>query len=157
MLEIKAPGRIPLDSYPILFLAGSIEMGAAEKWQDRVVRTLTHRIGTILNPRRDDWDNTWKQTLDDKNFVQQVEWEQQGMRLAHRVFFYFSPDTKSPITLMELGLCVGRRIGMPYSAKVVVCCPERFWRKGNVEILCRNHGIPMFHNFDTAVEYLKWC
>lgn len=42
-----------------VFLAGSIEMGAAEDWQDKLTKLLNHpNIDYILNPRRDDWDST---------------------------------------------------------------------------------------------------
>jgi len=66
MKEIIAPNLIPshwkVHPRPkYLFLSGSIEMGKAEKWQDRVVRLLEKTDWTILNPRRDDWDSSWIQ------------------------------------------------------------------------------------------------
>ena len=60
---------------------------------------------------------------------------------------YFSPETKSPITLLELGLFAEKNI--------IVCCPSGFWRKGNVDIVCTRYGIPRFENFDDAVGALK--
>lgn len=40
-----------------LFLAGSIEMGKAENWQDRITKAFEGIDDiVILNPRRDDWD-----------------------------------------------------------------------------------------------------
>jgi hypothetical protein len=47
---------------------------------------------------------------------------------------YFAPDTKSPITLLELGLA-------SRSGRLVVCCPAGFWRRGNVEVVCARHGV----------------
>lgn len=56
MREVKAPSRSALDMR--VFLAGSIEMGQAEQWQERVVHALSDAGDlVILNPRRDDWDS----------------------------------------------------------------------------------------------------
>jgi hypothetical protein len=38
--------------------------------------------------------------------------------------------------MLELGL-------FARSGKLVVCCTDGFWSKGNVEIVCARHGIPM--------------
>ena len=38
MKQIQAPNLIPYDKSRYLFLAGSIEMGTAEKWQDKGVK-----------------------------------------------------------------------------------------------------------------------
>ena len=54
---------------------------------------------------------------------------------------YPEPDTKAPITLLELGLFAG-------SGKLIVCCPAGFWRKGNVEVVCRRFGVPMVADLD---------
>ena len=37
---------------------------------------------------------------------------------------------------MELGLFAGRMPG-----KLIVYCPEGFWRKGNVDITCKYYGV----------------
>ncbi len=60
MKIIKAPNTISLIPFePAIFLAGSIEMGKAENWQQRIERELTKCDGVIFNPRRDDWDSSW--------------------------------------------------------------------------------------------------
>jgi hypothetical protein len=48
MREIKAP-KFVSDKVATIFLAGSIEMGAAEMWQERVVRLLANSYWTVLN------------------------------------------------------------------------------------------------------------
>jgi hypothetical protein len=65
-----------------------------------------------------------------------VEWELAGLEQATVVAMYFAPSTKAPITLLELGLCAR-------SGKLVVCCPDGYWRKGNVEVVCRRYGVPL--------------
>jgi nucleoside 2-deoxyribosyltransferase-like protein len=152
-IEIKAPGNYApcLRVNYTLFLGGSIEMGAAEPWQQQVVDALSeHKRLLILNPRRSDWDNTWKQSLADANFVEQVEWELDAMEAADKVILYFDPKTKSPISLLELGLWVGRHRG-----KVIACCPDGFYRKGNVQVTCRKYGALLVDTFDELLNYLQ--
>jgi hypothetical protein len=134
---IKPPA--PLDvapGEPSVFLAGSIEMGQAEDWQGAVARALADLPAVILNPRRDEWDASWAQTINNPQFRAQVEWELAGQETATCIAVYFAPSTKAPVTLLELGLCAR-------GGKAVVCCPEGFWRRGNVEVVCARYGVPM--------------
>jgi hypothetical protein len=131
-----------------IFLAGSIEMGAAEDWQTQVEHGLGDLDVTILNPRRDEWDATWVQSIDNPQFREQVEWELEGLQRASVVAMYFAPSTKAPITLLELGLCA-------QSGKVVVCCPEGFWRRGNVEVVCARYGVPLMSELAELVKLVR--
>jgi hypothetical protein len=89
-----------------VFLAGSIEMGQAEQWQQRIVAALSEAGDlVILNPRRDDWDDSWEQRADDPQFSEQVSWELDMLDAADVVIMYLAPGTKSPVSLLELGLC----------------------------------------------------
>jgi hypothetical protein len=140
MIEVKAPASY--DRYRrSIFLAGSIEMGKADNWQARVIKSLQGQEILVLNPRRDDWDSSWNQSIADPQFREQVEWELRAMEDATHILMYFDPSTKSPISLLELGLHAK-------SGKLIVCCPDGFWRKGNVEIVCKRYGVTMVDNFD---------
>lgn len=146
MNEIKAPTLITnFANYPNIFLAGSIEMGSAENWQDRIKELLKNRRVQILNPRRDDWDSSWIQSKDNPQFRQQVEWELRAQEKADKIIMYFDPKTKSPISLLELGLFVK-------SGKLIVVCPEGFWRKGNVDIVCERYGVKQAKTLEEAVK-----
>lgn len=126
-----------------IFLAGSIEMDTAEKWQDRILENFKDFDNIVLlNPRRDAWDSTIEQSVSNPEFYKQVDWEFQGLHTADIIALYFDPNTKSPITLLELGL-----MAATYS-NIVVCCPEGFWRKGNVEYICQQYDIPLTESFD---------
>jgi hypothetical protein len=46
-------------------------------------------------------------------------------------------------------------IGLHADDDIIVCCPESFWRRGNVEILCQRKGIPLFDNLEDAIISLK--
>jgi hypothetical protein len=87
-----------------VFLAGSIEMGRAENWQATVEQALADLPVAILNPRRDDWDSSWKQDIANSQFRGQVEWELDAQERASLIVMHFAPDTQAPITLLELGL-----------------------------------------------------
>ena len=118
-------------------------MGKAEDWQNSIIEKFSGSPVTFLNPRRDAWDSSWEQRKYNKNFRSQVEWEIEMQEKADIIFMYFSPETKSPISLLELGL-------FARTGKLIVCCPETFWRKGNVEIVCEKYGVPEFDFLDTA-------
>ena len=136
-------------SYSI-FLAGSIEMGKAEDWQTKVQNALADEEVVIFNPRRDDWDSSWKQTIEDKQFHTQVKWEHDHLEAADMIFLYFDPKTKSPISLMELGLFADKK-------DLIVVCPDGFWRKGNVEFICKEYDQPLFNTLDSGIkEMLKY-
>jgi len=123
-------------------------MGQAEHWQRRVEAALADLDVTIFNPRRDDWDSHWQQSIDHPQFRQQVEWELSAQERAALVAMYFAPHTKAPITLLELGL--GATTG-----KLIVCCPDGFWRKGNVDVVCRYYGIPQVGDLDELIAEVR--
>ena len=145
MREIKAPNKIEGDN--LLFLAGSIEMGIAENWQEKTVRLLRESNWTILNPRRDDWDSSWAQSIANNQFRKQVEWELEAQEKAKKILMYFDITTKSPISLLELGL-------FAKSGKMMVICPDGFWRKGNVDIVCKRYSVEKFSTIKEAIKIL---
>jgi Nucleoside 2-deoxyribosyltransferase like len=125
-----------------VFLAGSIEMGKAENWQQEATNTFNLSGWDVLNPRRDVWDSSWSQDFENPQFYQQVNWELNALEHADLIVMYFDPNTKSPISLLELGL-------FARSNKLKVICPEGFWRKGNVDIVCNYYNIPLFDSWTT--------
>ncbi|KAI0687154.1 hypothetical protein C8T65DRAFT_700938 [Cerioporus squamosus] len=143
----KPPHEVPNFEGPSVFLAGSIEQGSAALWQDAVTEQLKHLPITILNPRRKNWDNSWEQRKRNPEFAFQVKWELECQRRADIIAMYFDPETKSPITLLELGLFAS-------TGKVIVCCPDGYWRKGNVEIVCEEYNIPFTETWDPFVEQI---
>lgn len=148
MKVYKAPEKYELSiADKAIFLAGSIEMGKAEDWQSKVTKSLENTDYIILNPRRDDWDSSWKQDISNPQFYEQVSWELEALDMADVIIMHFVPDTMSPISLLELGLHAN-------SGKLLVSCPEGFWRRGNVEIVCETYGIPFFTSIDELINNL---
>lgn len=147
---VKPPAASRKNSGVTIFLAGSIDMGDAEDWQDEFAKKIKDKTEskiTIFNPRRDDWDKSWKQTIDDENFLRQVQWEFDYLTKSDIIFMYFGKDSKSPISLLELGL-------FARSHKLIVVCPNGFYRKGNVEFICNTFDIPLLETMDDGVEEL---
>jgi Nucleoside 2-deoxyribosyltransferase like len=140
----KPPAPVVLDKATrAVFLAGSIEMGVAIDWQAQLADVLPPDVA-ILNPRRDEWDASWRQSIDEPKFREQVEWELDGLDRADVIAMWFVPDTKSPITLLELGLHAR-------GGKLVVGCPPGFWRRGNIEVVCARYAIPLHAAWDAFV------
>jgi hypothetical protein len=136
-----------------IFLAGSIDMGSAKAWASEVIEKLKLAHGIkcdviAMNPRRESWDSSWVQKESNPQFNHQVNWELSGIEDADIVFFNILPDSKSPITLMELGICA------LVKEQVIVCCPKEFYRSGNVQVVCSRYRIPLFEDFDSAIGSL---
>lgn len=131
-----------------VFLAGSIEMGAAGPWQAAVEQALADLPVVVLNPRRDEWDASWEQSISNLQFRGQVEWELDGLQRADVIAMHFDPATKAPITLLELGLFAA-------SGKVIVCCPPGYWRRGNVQVVCARFGVRLVEELATLVAELR--
>ena len=146
--EFQPPKALPKkENSPSVFLAGSIDQGTAVNWQAQIVESLGGVECCIFNPRRLEWNASLPQTKETPEFRGQVEWELSGLELADIIVVYFAPDSKSPITLLELGLFAD-------SGKLLVCCPDGFYRKGNVDIVCERFEIETFPYLDDLTRKL---
>lgn len=148
MSAIKSPNPIPETEDLKIFLAGSIEEGVAEEWQHKVTEALADEPVLLLNPRREHWNAEWEQKKDFPEFKHQVDWELDALAASDYIVMYFDPHTKSPISLLEMGLYAE-------SGKLLVVCPEGFWRKGNVDIVCDRYKIPQLGSLDELVRHVK--
>ena len=141
-----APEPFPTDDGKLsIFLAGSIENGTADDWQTLLIEKLEPYDINIFNPRRKNWDAEVKQSKDDPVLNEQVNWELDALDTAMLIVMYLDPNTKSAISLLELGLFAER-------PKMIVCCPEGFWCKGNVDIVCERNKIPYTNDFDKFID-----
>lgn len=151
VVVIKAPEQLS-NAGVTVFLAGSIEMGKAIDWQTEIENKLKNKITgtkviTLYNPRRDDWDSSWTQSIENDNFREQVQWELNALDKSDKIVVFIDPKTTSPITLLEIGLHAN-------SNKMCVCCPEGFYRKGNVDIVCDRYNIPMVDDVDGLIKFI---
>jgi hypothetical protein len=143
----------PIDVQGIkIFLAGTIDMGNSIDWQQKIIDDFQdlyqEREIVILNPRRENWDSSWIQSIENKQFSDQVNWELDALEKSDFIVMFFDKNSKSPISMLELGLFAD-------SGKMLVCCEEGFWRKGNIDIVCKRKGIPTFKILDDLIKALK--
>ena len=52
------------------------------------------------------------------------------------------------ITLLELGL-------FARSGKLIVCCPDGFWRKGNVEVVCARYNVLLLDSLPALIDEVR--
>lgn len=148
MTIFQAPDQTPYNTkqhLKMVFLAGSIEMGTADEWQQGIGELLSEAGFIVLNPRRDDWDSSWEQTISNKHFREQVVWELMGLELADAILVHIDPETKSPITLLEIGMLSQLKPRATY-----ISCPVGFWRRGNIEILCGRYDMMLYKSLAEA-------
>lgn len=147
-MEFKPPQQIPNNGKPSIFLAGTIDMGNSENWQEYVALSFDKHKVNILNPRRESWDDSWVQTFENPQFYQQVNWELNALEKADHIVMFFGDNSKSPISLLEFGLYAR-------SKKMYVYCTKDFYRHGNIQIVCDKYNIPLYDNLDKLIERIE--
>lgn len=150
MTVFYAPEPLDFDevlSKPTIFLAGSIDQNTASMWQDAAIQKIDTEKFNVLNPRRREWN-----PADNDNVLEmkkQIDWELDGIDNAHAVLMRFEPNSQSPISLLELGLILGKNI------PVVISCPKDFWRRNNVIITAARYGKYTFHTLYHAIDEVQ--
>ena len=144
-----SPHQAPDTRPKKLFLSGRISPSSSgpQTWQDELTARLQHLPLMILNPLRRDWDSSWEADISFPPFVEQVNWELDGLEAADIVVVYFSPTSDSPITLLEFGITVAEK-----AEKVICWCPEQYSKRGNVEIVCGRRGVRVLESIDEVVD-----
>lgn len=139
------------DSYKI-FLAGTIDNGSSVDWQREVIKKLSSEAKdekywliapgedveiTIFNPRREQWNPG--AIMED--IAEQILWEEEKLDEADLILMVIQDDSKSPISLLELGL-------YGPSGRMVVFCTDKFYRYTNVRMTCEKYLIPLVNSTD---------
>lgn len=147
------------DKYIKIFLAGTIDNGDSENWQDKLISKLQwyqlnpdseedpgfdYALGAnegndivIFNPRRENWNpNSTNEDL-----INQIKWEQDHLDKADLIIMYLADNSKSPISLLELGL-------YGPGGKMIVFCTENFYRSTNIKLTCQKYLIPLIQSTD---------
>lgn len=120
-----------------IFLAGTIDNGYSSDWQQELINTVKNielkRPVSVYNPRREQWPSADEHREIDK----QIEWELYHLEKADIIVMNILADSKSPISLMELGL-------FAKEGRLMVFCPKTFYRYDNVRVVCKRYDIPLF-------------
>ena len=138
-----------------LFLAGTIEMGKSIDWQTDVTNTLiansaTLKDITVLNPRR-------MLAPGSDEIGAQIQWELNNIQAADVIFIHFAANSISPISLLELGLILGRSTSYQL---IIVSCDKEYTRYDNVyETVTHNYfgdknNLVFLTDFTQAVDVL---
>lgn len=143
------PSRSPVVA-PSVILYGSIT--PTHPWQSHLTAALSDLPITIINPICTAWDKTWVEDTSDPRFVSQVEWEMDHGKIADVIVIYFVPDTQAPISLLELGMYASL---YGKEGKVVVCCPQGFWKRGNVSMVCGRFGVRCLETVEELEEVVR--
>ena len=126
-----------------VFLAGTIDNGNSLNWQDKTIIELTN-LGIndieIYNPRREHWNpNPSKEDME-----YQIKWEQDHLDKADVIAMVLLDDSKSPISLLELGLYAK-------SNKLIVFCTPNFYRWDNVRLTCEKYNIQLIESTNPLI------
>ena len=130
-------GACGLDKLVRIFLGGTIDNGDSEDWQSELIKTLEGinllRSLYIYNPRRADWPSADARDEIDK----QINWELYHLEKSNLIVMNILADSKSPISLMEIGLYAKE-------GKLMVFCPKTFYRYDNVRVVCNRYNVPLY-------------
>lgn len=144
------------DRYFKIFLAGTIDNGECEDWQYDLYCKLFMRIEPIVistgevycnrkeydinlySPRRNNWNP--ESTIED--IENQIKWEQDKLDKADLIVMVLQDNSKSPISLLELGL-------YGPSGKLICFCTKNFYRYNNVKLTCEKYNIPLKETTDS--------
>jgi hypothetical protein len=129
-----------------VFLAGTTSKVDTSDWRETLSTSLSDVPVTIYNPYRADWDSSWREDINFAPYREQVEWELDKLDKADLVVVYFHPATQAAVSLLEFGICA--RV----PGKAIVVCPEGYWKRGNVQIVCKKFGVEMVDNVDGLRE-----
>ena len=118
-----------------VFLAGTIDNGDSLNWQNKTIIELMN-LGIndieIYNPRREHWNpNPSKEDME-----YQIKWEQDHLDKANIIAMVLLDDSKSPISLLEIGLYAK-------TGKLIVFCTPNFYRWDNVRLTCKKYHIEL--------------
>lgn len=124
------------DERTTIFLAGTIDNGDSENWQEEVIKKFEFNPNIkFYNPRRKEWLSN----ASEEELIYQIQWEQEYLDKADLIIMAIADNSKSPISLLELGLYAKEQ-------KMIVFCNPEFYRYMNVKLTCEKYNIPLEEN-----------
>ena len=121
------------------------DMGSSRDWQAEAFEYFSSLPGKyiLFNPRQGNWDSSKPGEMD-----YQVNWELEHLEQADIIIMYIIGTSKSPITLLEMGL-------FARSGKLYVACEPDFYRHDNVRITCARYGVPLYDTIEEMLEEVR--
>lgn len=129
---VTAPESVSVGGFRV-FLAGAIDMGEAENWQNAVIQTLASYDDdlVLINPRRDQFT---PDTLDE-----QVEWELEALELVECIAMWLPNTSKAPVSFWEAGYNWR-------SPRFIIGAGPQFYRRRNLEIAGERYDVVIFES-----------
>src|SRR5258708_2912959 len=125
---ILPPNSIDVYGYRV-FLAGAIDMGAAENWQNHVIESLSDLPDLVLiNPRRERFT---PDTLDE-----QIDWELDALENANLILMWLPGTSLAPVSLFEAGLYWKAH-------NFIIGAGRDYYRRRNLEITGNRYEVPV--------------
>lgn len=102
---IRAPSTSTPHPQSVLLAGSTSPLGLS--WRTTLLSILSSTAMTVYEPTRADWDDTWREDVDFAPFAEQVDWELARLTRADVAAVCLDPETKAPVSLLELGLVAG--------------------------------------------------
>lgn len=134
--EQKLPEKNSDKKY--VFLAGSIDNSNFGNWRKETIKKLEIKIN-LFDPT-----NMKHDSLNVAEMKSHIIWELDALAITDKILLNFLPDSKSPISLVELGLYVA-------SKKLIVVCPKEFYKSRYVYTLCEKYNTPIYDTINKAL------
>lgn len=112
-----------------VYLAGSTK---GDNWQLTFVQKMSGLNVDVFNPRGLCVDGLF-------------EWELDHLNIATVIALYFDPKDPSPTGLLTLGM-------FAKTDRLIVCCPNAFHKKSDVDIICKREDIHTVETLDLLIE-----
>lgn len=138
---IRAPARPQQTHRLSIFLGGTASDTGEPDWRDTLNKGLADQAVAIFDPKRDDWDSTWREDFSDTRWADQIQWELDMQDTADIIVVLFHGVTAAPISLAEMGMAA--RTG-----KLIACALDGYCKKGYVEAVCRKFKAPFVRSED---------
>ena len=113
-----------------VYLAGSTK---GINWQHTFIQKLSGLDVDVFNPRTNLTDGLFG-------------WEIDHLNVATVIALYFDPKDPSPSGLLTLGM-------FAKTDRLIVCCPNTFHKKGDVDIICEREDIHTVETLDLLIEH----
>ena len=138
-----APAYIPRENIYTLFLAGAIDMGRAENWQQAVIAGLESRDDLIiLNPRRVAFNNMSPELADE-----QMLWEFDALERANTVFMWFPGNSTAHTSFFEAGFYW-------QSGKLFVGADPQYHRYRYLQLMADRYRIELHSSLSMMIDRL---
>ena len=99
----------------------------AKRLIEKISENFSGKPIKIFNPRRESFPDI----SDTVEVERQILWELDALNVADIIFFGILGNSKSPITLLELGMMMGKNCKRN---QIIVFCPPEFYREQNVRL-----------------------